>query len=63
MGWLLLTAICATTLLGLWRFGRMSRSALELIAAALTLAIAGYAWQGSPDMMGHPVTASPSSQG
>lgn len=59
MGWTLLAVTCGFTMLGLWRFGRMSRSALELIAAALMLAIAGYAWQGSPDMTGNPVAAPP----
>lgn len=57
MGWVILTVLCSATLLGLWHYGRISRTALELLAAALTLAIAGYAWQGSPDMMGHPVAA------
>ena len=60
MGWALLAVICGFTMLGLWQFGRMSRSALELIAAALMLAIAGYAWQGSPSMAGHPVASRPS---
>lgn len=59
MGWLLLMAICGATLFGLWHFGRMARPALELIAAALTLAIAGYAWQGSPGMKGNPVAPPP----
>jgi len=56
MGWLILAALCATTLVMLWRSGRLSRAALELTAAALSLAIAGYAWQGSPDMAGRSVT-------
>ena len=33
------------------------RPALEIIGAALLLAIAGYGWQGSPGMPGKPVSA------
>jgi len=32
-----------------------SRLALELSVAILLVGIAGYAWQGSPDLPGHPV--------
>jgi len=54
MGWLVLAALSAATLFALWKTGRLSRAALELTAAALSIAIAGYAWQGSPDMAGRP---------
>lgn len=60
MGWLLIILFCAITALGLWRFGKMPRSVLELGGAALFLALAGYAWQGSPGMAGHPVAAADS---
>lgn len=55
MGWLLFLLCALATGLGLWRFGKIDRSALELTAAALLLALAGYAWQGKPDLAGHPV--------
>ncbi len=55
MGWLLLILFALVTGLGLWRFGRMPRSVLELAGAALFIGLAGYAWQGSPSLPGHPV--------
>lgn len=57
MGWLSLAALSAATLLTLWKTGKLSRAALELTAAALSIAIAGYAWQGSPDMAGRPTAS------
>lgn len=54
MGWLILCAITAITGLALWRFGRLSGPTLQLTAAALLLGVAGYAWQGSPSLAGHP---------
>ena len=35
----------------------MSRTALDLLGAALMLAVAGYAWQGSPNQPGTPVAS------
>ncbi len=57
MGWsiVLVSALIALALLG--RFGRLTRSSLELAAAALVVAVAGYAWQGSPNEAGTSVTA------
>jgi hypothetical protein len=52
MGWLFPAGFAALTLLVLKQSGRCSRPALEIIAAALLIAIAGYGWQGSPDMLG-----------
>lgn len=43
--------------LALWVSRACPRLALELCAAALLAGLAGYAWQGSPDMPGHPVTS------
>jgi cytochrome c-type biogenesis protein CcmH/NrfG len=54
-GWITLggLAIAAAALLVLLRFPR----ALWMVAAtALTLGAAGYAWQGTPGLAGHPVT-------
>lgn len=55
MGWFLFLVSAIAVGLGLWRFGRLDRSTLELTAAALFLALAGYAWQGSPTLDGQPV--------
>lgn len=55
MGWLLILIFGGLGFAGLWRFGAMSRPALELSGAALLLALAGYAWQGSPMVAGSPV--------
>ena len=54
MGWIWLLALGAITAAGLWRFGKLPRSALELPASALLLAVAGYAWQGRPALDGRP---------
>lgn len=59
MGWLIPALVCALTLFGLWRSRRVSRGAIELTAAALLIAVAGYAWQGSPNMSGQPISAPP----
>lgn len=57
MGWVIAVPLALIAWLGLAASGRCSRLALELAAAAVLLALAGYAWQGSPDMAGHPVKA------
>lgn len=54
MGWLIFIGLALVTGGLLWRFGRMPKSTLELLGAALFLAVAGYAWQGSPGMIGKP---------
>ena len=57
-GWITATALGALSFLALVASGRCSRLALEIAAAALLVALAGYGWQGSPGMAGHPVAAS-----
>jgi cytochrome c-type biogenesis protein CcmH len=52
MGWGIVLGLVALAFAILWRFGKLTRSALELTVAALLLAIAGYAWQGRPDEPG-----------
>ncbi|MCB2048229.1 MAG: hypothetical protein KDE32_08385 [Novosphingobium sp.] len=59
MGWLFAILFAALSMAALWKSGRCSRMALELSAAALLVGLAGYAWQGSPDMPGNPVSSSP----
>lgn len=54
-GWIIPIALAGLTFAGLaLPAGGSRRAALEVVAAALLLALAGYAWQGSPDMPGHP---------
>ena len=57
MGWIAAILFALLTGLALRASGRCSRLALEIIAAALG---AGYGWQGSPDLAGHPVHPSQS---
>ncbi|MEH3106578.1 MAG: cytochrome C biogenesis protein [Sphingomonas fennica] len=51
-GWLIFAVLALAVGAGLWRFGRPGRGAAEMIAAALLVAAAGYAWQGSPGQPG-----------
>ena len=55
MGWLLILALSAIILFGLWKFARFDRVGLQLLGAALLIAMAGYAWQGKPGLSGKPV--------
>jgi cytochrome c-type biogenesis protein CcmH/NrfG len=54
MGWLILILMAAAVLASLWRFARLDRAGLQFVASALLLALAGYAWQGSPGFAGSP---------
>ena len=53
MGWVILAILAVATFAGLWLATRR-RALIELIGAALLLAFAGYAWQGSPGYGGRP---------
>jgi cytochrome c-type biogenesis protein CcmH/NrfG len=53
-GWILVAAMALAILAALWRFARLDRSTAQFIASALLLALAGYAWQGSPGLAGSP---------
>ena len=57
MGWIIALTFAVLAWIALWRSGRCPRAALEIIAAALLLALAGYGWQGNPGMAGKPVAA------
>ena len=57
MGWVLFLVFASATGLALWRSRKLDRNGLELTGAALLLALAGYAWQGSPTVLGNPVKA------
>ena len=54
MGWIPLLLLGAAALGLLWRLARPDAAGLQLLAAALLLAFAGYAWQGSPALGGSP---------
>jgi cytochrome c-type biogenesis protein CcmH/NrfG len=56
-GWLVAIAMALATGLALWRFGRLPRGSAGFIAAAMLVALAGYAWQGTPGEPGAPRTA------
>lgn len=57
MGWAIAFGLAAASLAALRFSGKCSRMALELACAALLLGLAGYAWQGSPEMTGHPAAS------
>ncbi len=54
MGWILMLGLALAAGAGLWRFLAVDRAALQFLAAALLLALAGYAWQGRPELKGQP---------
>lgn len=56
MGWVFASIFAAASFLGLYMSGRSSRLALELAAVAVLVALAGYGWQGSPDLPGQPTS-------
>lgn len=53
-GWLFLLGFAALAAAMLARWARLPRPGAELAAAALFLAVAGYAWQGSPALPAQP---------
>lgn len=57
MGWLILLCFVAGSFSYLRFTKRCTRQALEICAAALLVGMAGYAWQGSPDIPGNSVGA------
>ncbi|HYD38445.1 MAG TPA: tetratricopeptide repeat protein [Allosphingosinicella sp.] len=54
MVWLALLLLALAAFAAIWRFGRLDSAGVQLLAAALLLALAGYAWQGRPDLSGRP---------
>lgn len=54
IGWLIFAGLALVVFGLLWLIGRVGKPALMLIAAALFVAAAGYAWQGSPGLPGAP---------
>jgi len=54
MGWAILLGLALAAFAAVWRFGRLDSAGLQLLASALLLAMAGYAWQGHPGLAGSP---------
>lgn len=57
IGWLILLVLILLVAAALWRFAGFPRGGTELMLAVILLSVAGYAWQGHPDMAGRPVQA------
>jgi cytochrome c-type biogenesis protein CcmH/NrfG len=57
MGWIAMVVLTLLTGAGLTVFVRGDKGALQFTAAALLLALAGYAWQGHPGYAGAPKAA------
>jgi cytochrome c-type biogenesis protein CcmH len=55
MGWWIIASFALAVLAGLWRLAGFGRAMLQFVAAALLIGMAGYAWQGRPDLAGKPV--------
>ena len=54
MGWVFMAAFALLAGAGLFWFVRRDTGAMQFLGAALLLALAGYAWQGHPNMAGSP---------
>lgn len=57
MGWVLAIGLAASVLLVLAVLFKAPRASWEAIAAALVFGLAGFAWQGRPDLAGAPKEA------
>lgn len=54
MGWVTMVLLTLAAAAGLYPFVRKDKGAIQFLAAALLLALAGYSWQGQPDRPGTP---------
>jgi len=54
MGWIVIILLAGLLALALWRFAAFRGATLQLLLAAMLLAMAGYAWQGRPELGGQP---------
>ena len=52
MGWFAILITALLVLVGLWHFARLDKGPLQFVLAALLFALAGYAWQGRPNLDG-----------
>jgi len=62
-GWLISTLLALATVAALIVAVRPGRATIQLIGAFVLLGLAGYAWQGSPALPGHPTPPSASRRG
>lgn len=56
-GWLPVVLLTLAVAAALYPFARKDKGALQFVAAALLLALAGYSWQGKPSQDGSPKSA------
>lgn len=54
MGWFFPLLFAALIVIAMARFAKAPRAALELAVVAALIGLAGYAWQGSPNLPGSP---------
>lgn len=54
MGWFIILIMALLLFASLWHFAKLEKGPLQFVAAALLLALAGYAWQGRPNLEGAP---------
>lgn len=54
MTWIVILLVAAAMALILWRFAGFRGGKLQFLLSALVIALAGYAWQGRPDLSGQP---------
>jgi cytochrome c-type biogenesis protein CcmH/NrfG len=54
MGWLIILILIALIIFWLWRLAEFRGGQFEWLGAALLVGLAGYAWQGSPALVGQP---------
>lgn len=54
MTWIVIIVLAASLVALLWRFGGFTGGRLQLLGSVLLFALAGYAWQGRPDLAGTP---------
>jgi cytochrome c-type biogenesis protein CcmH len=50
MGWIFTIGFGSLALFLLWKSGQVKGRAFELSIAAVLIAVAGYAWQGQPNL-------------
>lgn len=56
-GWIIAFSLAIFLFFLAWKTGRFSSMALQALAALLCFGLAGYAWQGSSFLKGHPAEA------
>lgn len=54
MGWAIIALMALAVFGALWVFIGKDKGAMQFLAAALLVALAGYAWQGRPNLEGRP---------